>query len=95
MRGASSMVKKVRTAIVAKAMMVEAAAAPTDRAVAGLSTWVICEENFDEFSERYFCRCNRKTSLPIGPLPFLVSEIRFGSCRLKWPILVTSGSANR
>ena len=95
MRGASSMVKNVSTAMVARATRVETAAAPTESAVAGLSTLVICEVNFDEFSERYFCRWKRKTSLPSGPLPFLASSIRFGTWLPKWLALVTSGSANR
>ena len=59
MRGASSMVKKVRMAMVTMVTRVEAAAAPTDSAVAGLSTLVICEVNLVESSDRYFCRCSR------------------------------------
>ena len=59
MRGASSMVKKVRMAMVTMATTVEAAAAPTENAVAGFSTLVICEVSLDESSERYFCRCRR------------------------------------
>ena len=59
MRGASSMVKKVRMAMVTMVTTVDAAAAPTDNAVAGLSTLVSCEVNLDESSDRYFCRCSR------------------------------------
>ena len=58
-RGASSMVKKVRTAIVTMETSVETAAAPTENAVAGLSTLVICDVILVEPSERYFCRCRR------------------------------------
>ena len=66
-RGDSSMVKKVRMAIVTMAMSVETAAAPTENAVAGLSTLVIWEVILVELSERYFCRCRRNTSRPSGP----------------------------
>ena len=59
MRGASSMVKKVRMAMVTRATTVDAAAAPTESAVAGFSTLVICEVSLAEPSDRYFCRCSR------------------------------------
>ena len=53
------MVKKVRMAMVTRATTVDAAAAPTDNAVAGFSTLVICEVSLVESSDRYFCRCSR------------------------------------
>ncbi len=81
--------------MVARAMTVDRAAAPTERAVAGLSTFVSCEVSFDELSERYFCRCSLKTSLPRGPFPFLASSTRLGMELPKCVALVTSGSANR
>ena len=95
MRGASSMVKKVRMPIVTMATSVDTAAAPTENAVAGLSTLVICEANLDDPSERYFCRCRRKSSRPSGPWPFLASETREGTCLPKCTAAVTSGSVNR
>ena len=67
MRGDSSMVKKVSTAMVTMDTTVEKAASPTENAVAGFSTFVSCEVSLDEPSERYFCKCSRKTSLPSGP----------------------------
>ena len=71
MRGASSMVKKVRMAMVTMATSVDTAAAPTENAVAGLSTLVICEVSLVDPSERYFCRCRRKTRRPERPVPLL------------------------
>ena len=78
MRGASSMVKKVRMAIVTMVTRVDTAAAPTEKAVAGLSTLVICEVILVEPSDRYFCRCSRNTSRPSGPWPFLASRTSVG-----------------
>ena len=59
MRGASSMVNKVRIAMVTMVTRVETAAAPTESAVAGFSTLVICVVSLLEPSDRYFCRCRR------------------------------------
>ena len=95
MRGASSMVKKVRMAIVTMVTRVDTAAAPTEKAVAGLSTLVICEVSLDDPSERYFCRCSRKTRRPSGPWPFLASLTSVGTCLPKCTAAVTSGSVNR
>ena len=67
MRGASSMVKKVSTAMVTMVTTVDTAAAPTENAVAGLSTLVSWEVNLAEPSERYFWRWSRKTRRPSGP----------------------------
>ena len=89
------MVKKVRTAIVTMVTSVETAAAPTENAVAGLSTLVICEVNLVEPSERYFCRWRRKTSRPSGPWPFLASLTSEGTCLPKCTAAVTNGSVNR
>ena len=58
-RGDSSMVKKVRTAMVTIETTVEKAASPARNAVAGFSTLVSCEVSFAEPSERYFCKCRR------------------------------------
>ena len=95
MRGASSMVKKVRTAMVTMVTTVDTAAAPTENAVAGFSTFVICEPNLADPSDRYFCRCSRKSSRPSGPWPFLASVTSEGTCLLKCTAAVTSGSVNR
>ncbi len=95
MRGASSMVKKVRTAIVTMVTSVDTAAAPTENAVAGLSTLVIWDVILVEPSERYFCRCSRKRSRPSGPWPFLASRTSVGTCSPKCRAAVTSGSVNR
>ena len=95
MRGASSMVKKVRMAIVTMVTSVETAAAPTENAVAGFRTLVICEVSLVEPSERYFWRCSRKTSRPRGPWPFLASLTSVGIWLPKWIAAVTSGSVNR
>ena len=45
--------------MVTMVMRVESAAAPTESAVAGLSTLVICVVSLLEPSDRYFCRCRR------------------------------------
>ena len=82
-------------AMVTMATSVDTAAAPTENAVAGLSTLVICEVIFVEPSERYFCRCRRKTSRPSGPWPFLASRTSVGICWPKCTAAVTSGSVNR
>ena len=95
MRGASSMVKKVRTAIVTMVTTVDTAAAPIENAVAGLRTLVSCEVNFADPSERYFWRWSRNTSRPIGPWPFLASLMRLGTCLPKCVAAVTRGSVKR
>ena len=59
MRGASSMVKKVRTPIVTMVTRVDTAAAPTENAVAGVRILVICAVSLVEPSEMYFCRWSR------------------------------------
>src|SRR5580692_6013025 len=94
-RGASSMVKNVNTAIVVMETSVEKAAAPTERAVAGLRTLVICEAIFEELSERYFCRWRRYTRWPNQPWPFLACLTRVGSWSAKCVTPVTSGETNR
>ena len=95
MRGASSMVKKVRMAIVTMVTTVDTAAAPTENAVAGFSTLVSCEPSLADPSDRYFCRCSRNSSRPSGPCPFLASFTSEGTCLLKCTAAVTSGSVNR
>ena len=74
MRGASSMVKKVRTAMVTMVTRVDTAAAP-DRESGGRLEHLgdLRGELAIDPSERYFCRCSRKTSRPSGPRPFLAS----------------------
>ena len=59
MRGASSMVKKVRMPIVTMVTIVDTAAAPTENAVAGVRILVTCSVSLVEPSEMYFCRCSR------------------------------------
>src|SRR5580692_1767831 len=93
--GASSIVKNVITAIVTIDTNVEKAAAPTENAVAGFSTLVICDVIFDELSERYFCRWKRYTRWPSQPWPFFALSIRLGSSWPKFVAAVTSGEANR
>ena len=95
MRGASSMVKKVRMATVTMATSVDTAAAPTENAVAGLSTLVMLDAILDDPCERYFWRWRRNTSRPSGPRPFLASETRVGIWWPKCTAAVTSGSVNR
>ena len=58
-RGDSSMVKKVSTAMAPTVTRADRAAAPTDRAVAGLSTLVSCLVSLAEPSDRYFWRWSR------------------------------------
>ncbi len=53
------MLKKVSTAIEPTVTSVERAAAPTEKAVAGLSTLVICLVIFVDPSDRYFWRWSR------------------------------------
>ena len=71
------MVKKVNTAMEPTVTSDDTAAAPTEMAVAGLSTLASCFVSCADPSERYFWRWSRNTSRPIGPRPlraFLMSE---------------------
>jgi hypothetical protein len=94
-RGDSSMVKKVNTAMAPMVINEESAAAPTDSAVAGLSTLVSCLVSLAEPSDRYFCRWSRKTSRPSGPLPLRVLLMRLGISWPKCTALLTRGETKR
>ena len=71
MRGASSMVKKVRMAMVTMETSVDTAAAPTEKAVAGWSTLVICEVIFVEPSERYLLQVQAEDESAQWPVALL------------------------
>ena len=75
---------------------VDTAAAPTEKAVAGFRTFVICEVNLVDPSERYFCRCSRieESAQRAVSLLGLAHERAGPACR-SGTRAVTSGSVNR
>ena len=71
MRGASSMVKKVRMAMVTMATSVDTAAAPTENAVAGLSTLVMLDVILDDPSREVLLEVEAEHEPAQRPAPLL------------------------